>query len=207
MTCPEGPRQHQLLNIAGLQAHGANEHDQRRSLARDLFLSIAALNRLHRDGTARESAIQDLPLPIGELIPKRSIPERRPTAACVLRRAVRERVDDLALMPDRKMKMRIFGQSGEADLAERLPDADSISGFHADAALGHVTVLCLPAIRMFDHDTVAALHVFDSIASRFEKDAFRNTIPDARDPSGRSGDHIDTRALRFIDGNRKSVPL
>ena len=103
------------------------------------------------------------------------------------------------------MKVRKLGVAGQADQSDRLAFRDPIAGFDADAALGHVAVLGVPAIVVVENDPVAAFFPrYFGVANAAHRDV-GHAVPCADYAAGCGCQHFNAGTLHAeIEGGQLS---
>ena len=74
------------------------------------------------------------------------LPKRKAATASALRLAIGERLDHLAIVPNRDVQMRELGVAGQADMAKFLTGGDRVARLHDEAAFGHVPIDTRPLV-------------------------------------------------------------
>ena len=126
----------------------------------------------------------------------RRIPQRLFGPAGAGHRRGRERIDRLALVADRQVQVREFGQARQADQPEPLAGTHRLPAPHRDAALGQMAVLCLPAIGVAQHQAVAAFAVLDGFLAGFADRHVGHAVAHTRDHAVGGRQHRHARTHR-----------
>jgi hypothetical protein len=125
-----------------------------------MVLDVTGLDEFHRRRDLRKSVVEELARFVVELGMKRFRPNRLATFARVESSAERKGIDDGARSSDREMKMWKFGVAGQANQSDWLVLDYPIARFDAYTTPGHVAVLCVPAVLVFQNDPIAAFFPF-----------------------------------------------
>jgi hypothetical protein len=79
----------------------------------------------------------------------------------------RERVHDVASIPDRQMKMGKFRFAGKPDQSKGRPTVHQLADMDQDTFFSQMAVLCLPAVLVVDHYSIPTLATCNPSAGVF----------------------------------------
>ena len=120
----------------------------------------------------------------------------------------RKRINDLASVPDRQMNMGKLRLAGKPHESKRRSAIHWLTDMDPDTPFPQMTVLCLPAFRMIDHNSISALAASSSSARllTYESSIF-HPVAHTSNRAGSACQHRDPLFHRTLISDRKIHPI